>query len=103
MGIFGGELPFPSYPNSDDDHTYMIILRGICEYLGPLGVYLPLYGVVDVAAKADASINRAQIPHEGREGSIDIVLVDRDPRAAHDMPIEAEEAGAATRKSGFVL
>ena len=79
--VFWGQLPFASYPG---------ILTGIPDIFGSLSVLCSLYGVVYVAANADASVNRALIPHKERGVSLDVVVMDRDPEAVHAVPSGVE-------------
>ena len=62
----------------------------VCAVFAPFGYVSTLGGVAAVAQSLDASTK-----HDGkmlgqgeRLGSVDIVLMDRDPQAAHDPPAE---------------
>lgn len=94
FGTFVGIPPLPVYPNTTNYPTHINPLVVTCAVVVPLDSLLAQYGVVDVAVKADASLNQGleRFDQGERLDSIDVVLMDRDPTMAHEAP-----AGLETR------
>ena len=88
FGTFVGIPPLPTYPNTTDTSTQRNALVVTCAIVVPLASLLAQYGVVDVAVKADASLNQAsgRFDQGERLDSIDVVLMDRDPTMVHEAP-----------------
>ena len=92
LGVIAGGPPTVLYPDSDHYSSFIYPSLVICAVLAPLAYVSVLAGVVYVAKNADSLFkNDGERFGQGeRLDSIDLVLMDRDPRAAHDLPSEQD-------------
>lgn len=76
------------YADSDNFHDYVYVSLVICAVFGPLGYVSALGGIAAVAQNLDTSFkyDGERFDQGERVDSTDIVLMDRDPQAAHDPP-----------------